>query len=138
MGYMGYALVAMGAYGVTAIFLKVGMRSMPAEVTLVITNVVLVVAGVVLAVARNQAIAPHLKMGWPLFFVILAGLTLSVSIVSYYTALSRGPVSVVVPIFGMSLAVAGTLGILFLGEEVKITRLVGFVLAGGSIFLMTR
>ena len=138
MGYIGWAFLAMGSYGVTAIFLKVAMRNIPPEAALVITNLMLVAAGVALAVYRGESMVSHLKAGWPVLFVVLAGLTLSLSIISYYTALSRGPVSVVVPIFAMSFAVAGSLGILLLGEDIKMTRLAGFLLAGVAIVLLTR
>jgi uncharacterized membrane protein len=71
-------------------------------------------------------------------YVGLAGLTLGVSIISYYIALSRGPVSIVAPIFAMNFAVAGILGILFLGESITVTRLAGLALAAGAIVLLAR
>ena len=80
----------------------------------------------------------NLKIVHPMVWVLLAGLMLSLSIVSYYIALSRGPTSVVVPIFAMYVLVATFIGFAFLGEEVKLTRVAGVLLAGGAIFLLTR
>ena len=75
---------------------------------------------------------------WPTALLFVTGLTLSLSIISYYLALSRGPASVVLPIFAMSFAVATVLGILFLGEDIRATKVVGVGLATVSIVLLTR
>ena len=138
MSYVGWALVAMMSYGVTAIFLKAALRHIPPEVALVITNLMLVAVALTLALYRGESLVAHLRFGRPVLFVALAGLTLSLSIVSYYTALSRGPTSLVVPIFAMSFAVAGALGMLILGEDIKMTRVLGMLLAAGAVVLFTR
>ena len=138
MSYVGWALVAMMSYGVTAIFLKAALRHIPPEVALVITNLMLVAAALTLALYRGENFVAHLRFGRPVLFIVLAGFTLSLSIVSYYTALSRGPISIVVPIFAMSFAVAGILGILAFGEEIKMTQVLGMLLAAGAVILFTR
>ena len=138
MSYVFWAIVAMGSYGVTAIFLKLAVRQYPPEVALVITNLTLVLAGVALVVFRGANFADHVNLDRPTLYIFLAGLTLSVSIISYYTALSRGPASVVVPIFSMSFAVAATLGMFLLAEDIKVTRILGVVLAAGAIVLLAR
>lgn len=138
MSYVTWALVAMGAYGVTTTFLKVGLRHFPPEVALVITNSILVVVALGLVAYRRATVATELAVGWPVLYLVAAGLALSLSIASYYVALSRGPVTVVAPIFALSFAVASVLGIIFLGEEIKLTRVLGLTLAAGSIFLLAR
>ena len=87
---------------------------------------------------RRATMATELVVGWPVLYLVVAGLALSLSIASYYLALSRGPVTVVAPIFALSFAVASVLGIIFLGEEIKLTRVLGLALAAGSIFLLAR
>ena len=57
--YVGWARVAMGGYGVTAIFLRVAMRSISVEITLLIANLMLVAAGVALAVFRSETVVAH-------------------------------------------------------------------------------
>ena len=138
MSYVTWALVAMGAYGVTTTFLKVGLRHFPPEVALVTTNSILVVVALGLVAYRRATVATELAVGWPVLYLVAAGLALSLSIASYYLALSRGPVTVVAPIFALSFAVASVLGIIFLGEEIKLTRVLGLTLAAGSIFLLAR
>ncbi len=138
MSYVGWAFVAMAAYGVTAVLLKLALKDIPPGVAVVITNLVLVLAGVGLVIYRGESFTAHLTISRPMVWVLLAGLMLSLSIVSYYIALSRGPTSVVVPIFAMYVLVATFIGFAFLGEEVKPTRVAGVLLAGGAIFLLTR
>lgn len=138
MSYVGWAVVAMLAYGVTAIFLKLALKDIPPGVTLVITNSILVLSCIVLIVYRGESFAAHISANRPLLFAGLAGLTLSLSIISYYIALSRGQTSVVVPIFAMYFAVTTIIGFIFLGEEIRLTRILGVLLAGGALFLLTR
>lgn len=138
MSYVGWAFVAMAAYGVTAVLLKLALKDIPPGVAVVITNLVLVLAGVGLVIYRGESFTAHMTISRPMVWVLLAGLMLSLSIVSYYIALSRGPTSVVVPIFAMYVLVATLIGFAFLGEEVKLTRVAGVLLAGGAIFLLTR
>ena len=124
-------------YGVTAFLLKVVMRAVAPEVALVVTNSILVAFSVCLVIYRGESLIQGLNGGWSTLILFVAGLTLSFSIASYYLALNRGPASVVVPIFAMSFAVASVLGLLFLGEEIKVTKIVGLILAGVAIFLLT-
>ena len=138
MSYTMWAILAMVSYGVTAVFLKVSLRHFPPEVALVITNSILVATGFGIMVFRGQSITGYVGLSWPTLAVLLAGVTLSLSIFSYYMALSRGPASAVVPIFAMSFAVASVLSIVFLGEAVKVTRLIGMALAMVSVVLLTR
>ena len=138
MSYVAWAFVAMTAYGVTAVLLKLTLRDIPPGVAIVITNAVLVLAGVGLVMYRGESFLAHFAISRPMLLAVLAGLTLSLSIISYYIALSRGPTSVVVPIFAMYVLVATAIGFAFLGEEIKPTRVIGVVLAGGAIFLLTR
>ena len=138
MSYVAWAFVAMVAYGVTAVLLKLTLRDIPPGVAIVITNAVLVLGGVGLIMYRGESFLAHFAISRPMLLAVLAGLTLSLSIISYYIALSRGPTSVVVPIFAMYVLVATAIGFAFLGEEIKPTRVIGVVLAGGAIFLLTR
>ncbi len=138
MSYVWWAIIAMVGYGVTAVLLKSGLRTIPPEVALVITNSILVAVGVGLVVLKGESVAPHLNLARPTLLVLMAGLTLSVSISSFYMALSRGPASAVVPIFAMNFAVASVLATVFLDEGIKLTRVAGIVLAAGAIVLLAR
>lgn len=138
MNYIWWAILAMVAYGINAVLLKLALRHIPAEVALAISNTMLVTAGFALVVFRGQSIVAHLNVSWSTVYLGLAGVTLTVGVVSFYTALSRGPASVVVPVFAMNFAVASILGIVFLGEGMTVQRGVGLLLAVGAIILLTR
>lgn len=98
----------------------------------------LVIAAFTMMRFRGESLVEDIPFGRPLLYLVAAGLTLSVAITSYYIALNRGPLSVVAPIFAMSLVVAAIGGFVFLGEEVRITRVLGVFCAAAAVILITR
>lgn len=138
MSYVGWAVLAMCMQGISIILVKYTLRSFPAEVAVVCTNGILVLVGVIWAWTRGFNIVSGLGLNQPTLIMGLAGLMISVSIISYYKALSEGPASTVVPIFAMSLAVASIAGFMLLGEPVKLTKLLGLSMSVGAIVLLTR
>ena len=128
----------MVGYGAMAAVLKGSLRSIPPEAAVVINNFILVGAALIFAIYRGVNILEHLSFNQPTLLLLLSGLLLSVSIISFYIALSRGPASIVVPMFGMNIAIVSILGFLVLGETVNTARVLGIAMAGGSIFLLTR
>lgn len=138
MGYIGWAFVAMAAYGVAVAFLKVALRDIPLGLMVVIPNVILVVVGVVMVVYRGESVMEHVSLSRPMLVAVLAGATLSLGIVSYYMALRLGQVSVVAPIFAMYFAVTTVLGVIFLGEGMSWTKVFGVLLACAAVFLLAR
>ena len=137
MNYLIWALIAMFFYGITAVLLKIGLKNSNAEIALIITNVILVLGGISIAFFKGSLFTKW-PLGWPLIFLSLAGVTLVISIASYYTALSKGPVLIVVPIFSMSFAIASILGIIFLGEQINMLKVTGLILAATAIVMLTR
>ncbi len=136
MQYLWYALVALAAYALVAPLTKIAMQEFPADTVVFVTNgmLVLVAFGIVLATDRPLLSAltdEHAK------YMYAAGLCLSVGIISYYRALSTGPVSVVVPIFGLFLVASSVIGIVFLNESLTVRKGVGIVLALVAVFLTT-
>ena len=138
MSYIGWVFIAMLTYGIMAVLLKISLRNIPPEVAVLVTNVILVISALAWALFRGIKILNHLTFNQPTLFLLLAGIVLSCSVISFYMALSRGPVTAVLPIFGMNVAVASVLGFLVLGEPVNASRISGIILAGGAVFLLTR
>ena len=138
MHYIAWTLIAMSAYAVMVILLKLSLRNIPPEAAVFVTNTFLVVAALVWSIYRGVKITDHIGLNQPTLLLVLSGLALSVAIISQYVALSRGPVSTVYPLFGMNIAVVAFLGFLLLKEPVSIEKIAGVILAGGAIFLLAK
>ena len=138
MNYTTGALIGMVSYGVTVVLLKMSFRTILPEVVLVVTNVILVAGGAAFMVYRGESLLEQVGWSRSMLYILAAGATLTVGIAAYYIALSRGPASVVTPIFAMNFAVASILGMLFLNEAVNAQKLAGLALACGAIVLLTR
>lgn len=64
-------------------------------------------------------------------FVLAAGIYLAGAVIGCFRALSTGPVSIVVPIFGIFLVGGTLLGIVVLGEGVTAKKVLG--IASGAV-----
>ena len=137
MNYLIWALIAMIFYGITAVLLKIGLKNSNTEIPLILIYVLFVLGRICIALFKGSLFTKW-PLGWPLVFLSLAGVTLVISIASYYTALSKGPISIVLPIFSMSFAIASILGIILLGEEINMFKILGIFLAATAIFMLTR
>jgi len=138
VSYIAWAIIAMVTYGIMITLLKISLRDIPPEAAVFVTNTILVVSALLWAIYRGVKIPEHLALNQPTLLLLLSGVVLSVSIISFYMALSRGPASTVAPLFGMNIAVVSVLGFLVLKEPVNPERVIGILMAGGAIFLLTR
>jgi len=71
-------------------------------------------------------------------WAILIAIPMAIAILTLYLAIAKGPVSVVMPIYGLNAMVTALLGILFLREAVSVERVLGLVLAVAAIVLLSR
>ncbi len=71
-------------------------------------------------------------------YAILIGIPLAIAILTLYLAIAKGPVSVVMPIYGLNAMVTVILGIIVLHEPVTIPKVAGLVLAVVAIVLLSR
>jgi transporter family protein len=139
MSYLPWALLALVAYTLVAPLLSVattGDPKMPSFVAALFTNTILVATtvGVVAFTGENAgAYLTHPKAP----FVYAAGIALTVGILSYYRALSLGPVSIVAPVFGMFLVTSSIVGILFLEEALTARKVAGIGLAIVAVYLVS-
>jgi transporter family protein len=136
MRYLPYAVLALLCYTLVAPLTKLATRDLPADVVAVVTNgmLVLVALGVVLYSGDSVVEAfshPDAR------YMYAAGLFLAVGIIAYYRALALGPVSVVVPVFGLFLVTSSILGIVALDEPFTTRKALGIVLAGVAVYLVT-
>jgi transporter family protein len=58
--------------------------------------------------------------------------------VLYYTAIAKGPLSVVIPIFSLNLIIPAVLGFIFLHEAITVSKVLGLIFASLALVLLTR
>ncbi|RQG97087.1 EamA family transporter [Natrarchaeobius chitinivorans] len=134
MEYLVWAVVGLLAYSLVAPLASSATQDVPPTPALFLsTAVFLAIAGVVLVVAGTGEWSYVVSRDAR--YVYVAGVFLTVGILGYTAALEAGPVSVVVPIYGMFIVGSSAIGILFLGESVTATRVAGICCAMIAIYL---
>ena len=139
MGYLQWSVLALLAYSAVAPlvgFATTGNPRIPSFVAALVTNGLLLVATVAVVLYQGQSVAAYL--GHPKApYLYLAGVFLAVGILAYYRALSLGPVSAVVPIFGTFLVISSVVGVLFLNESLTARKVAGIGCAVLGIYLVS-
>ena len=135
MNHVFWALLAMGCYSFAFLFMKVALRDLPTFTVMPIAVGTLALAATSVAVLFGEWSAPSLASR-PVAFALAAGLCLAGAVVGYFRALATGPVSVVVPIFGMFLVGGALLGIVVLGEGVTARKGLGIALGAVAVVLI--
>jgi len=134
MNYVAYAVVALITYGFVAPVVSYAMEDIPSEVAVVITNSILVVMALAVAVTQDHSITEYL--GHERFpYLILGGILLGIGIMAYYKALELGPVSVVVPVYGMFIALSSIMGFLVFEEVLTARKALGILFGLVAIYL---
>ncbi|MES3517660.1 MAG: EamA family transporter [Natronomonas sp.] len=134
MQYILYAILALVSYSVVAPLFRLATQELPADTVAVVTNGMLVgTLLVVIAVSDKPLGSAFTHEHAP--YMYAAGVFLTIGIIAYYRALAVGPVSVVVPIFGLFIAVSSALGIAFLDEPLTTRKTVGIGLALAAVYL---
>ncbi|MCQ4333641.1 EamA family transporter [Natronomonas sp. F2-12] len=136
MQYLWYALVALVAYTLVAPLVNVAMRDLPADVVVFVTNGILVIVALGIVLATDRPFVSMLTHE-DAPYMYAAGICLAVGIIAYYRALAAGPVSVVVPIFGLFLVGSSVVGIVVLDEALTARKAIGIALAVVAVFLTT-
>jgi bacterial/archaeal transporter family protein len=72
-----------------------------------------------------------------LSYSVATGIALTIAVTSLFEALSLGPASIVVPIYGMFVVGGAVLGMLVLHEPINVYKLIGIGLATASIYFIT-
>ncbi|QZY00162.1 EamA family transporter [Halobaculum rubrum] len=135
MSYLLWTVAAMISYAFSFLFIKIATNDLPPFTVMPIAIVTLAVGSTVVAALFGEWSAASLTSR-SVQFSLAAGVCLAGAVVGYFRALSTGPVSVVVPVFGLFLVVGAILGIVVLGEPVTIRKALGIVLAGVAVVLL--
>lgn len=139
LGYVGWALIGMAGYSLTTLFMKLAMRSGAASsFTVLIVAVSIVFASTILIVtARGEWTAVSSQLGErAMLWSCATGIVLTIAVMSLFRALSLGPASVVVPIYGMFIVGGAVLGLVFLHEPLTWRKAAGIAAAVLSVYLI--
>ncbi len=122
-----YALLSALFASLTAIFAKVGVTNVNANLaTAIRTVIILLVAwGIVLAKGETKGLATLSRQN--LFFLIISGIATGLSWIFYFKALQAGKVSQVAPVDKLSVALTIVLSVIFLHETLSLKTAIGAV-----------
>jgi transporter family protein len=136
MRYLIWTLVALVGYTFVPPLMNIATREIPTTVVTFATASLL--AGTALSlslVGREPIVGPLTSShGW---YVLAAGVFLTISVLSFFQALSIGPVSIVTPIFGLFLVTSSVIGVVLLDEPMTLQRALGILLAMLAIVLLS-
>ena len=120
----------------TAVFAKVGIKGVSADLATAIRTVIILVLAWAIVFYKGE------WKGWQqltrqnILFLVLSGIATGLSWIFYFKALSIGKVSQVAPVDKLSVALAILLSILFLGETPDWKTLAGAALIIGGTFVL--
>lgn len=138
MHYLTLTVLALACYSLVAPLVKLAtQQGAPPQVAVVVTNTILVATSLLVSWGRGMPM--HLSFSSKsLGLLLIAGVLLGLSVTAYYLALSRGPISVVVPIFGLFIVSSSIAGVVIFGETLTPSRLLGILFALAAIYLVSR
>ena len=123
----------------TAIFAKVGVENINADLaTFIRTIVVIVTLGFLLAVT-GEFQAPGTISARTYLFLLLSGLGTGASWLCYFRALKLGEAAKVAPIDKLSVVLVAIFGVMFLGEQLSAPNWVGVgLITAGALLVAYR
>ena len=135
MRYLAWALLALGTYTFLPPMMSLTTQRVSTGLATFVAAGMLSLTGLALAVAGGDPILEGIAAN-PVYLVG-TGLVLTVSVFSFFHALSLGPVSVVAPIFGLFILTSSLVGVVFLGESLTVQRVAGMAFAAVAIVLLS-
>ena len=134
--WLFWALLSAVFAALTAIFAKVGLEGVDADLaTLVRTVVIMVVlAGFVYFAGKWRNPFELSSRTW--LFLMLSGLATGASWVCYFRALKIGEASKVAPVDKLSLLLVAVFAVLFLNERPSVREWVGILMVGAGVFVL--
>ncbi len=120
----------------TAIFAKVGVEAINADLATFIRTIVVIclLAGILIATGGYQNPASVPGRTW--LFLLLSGLATGASWLCYFRALKIGQASQVAPIDKLSVVMIAVFGAIFLGEKLGALNWLGVALIGAGAILV--
>lgn len=133
--YLVLSVVACVTYSLVAPLVSIAMADIPSTVAVFLSNLVMLVSVGSVIVVRGLPVRPYLRHQYSPH-VVAMGVLLAIGLLSYYRAIALGPVSVVVPIFGLFIVISSFVGILAFEERVTPRKVAAIGLSAVAIVLM--
>ncbi len=142
MNYVYWALLGMCGYSATTLFVKLAVKEgkfssfviLSVAVSIVVTSVWIITA----LRGDFKSLTAQTIRSTAMLWSIATGIVLALAVISLFRALSLGPASVVVPVYGMFIVGGAVLGMIFLHEPVTSNKILGILLAVAGIYFITK
>src|SRR5690348_520627 len=131
-----WALASAIFAALTAIFAKVGVENVSADLATFIRTLVVIVMLALILVATGQMRSPGEISGRTYLFLVLSGLATGASWLCYFRALKLGQAAQVAPIDKLSVVLVALFGAGFLGERLSVANWLGVMLIALGAALM--
>jgi transporter family protein len=127
-------------YSLTAMLVKLATQSgrFSSYFVLMVSSAMVVATSTIITILRGdmKAFSRDNLVSSDAMVVLGAGVALVIAVAFYFLALSQGPTSIVVPVYGMFVVGGAVLGLVFLHEPLTLRKALGILLAGVSIYLI--
>jgi len=120
----------------TAIFAKVGMRSIDSDLATLIRTMVIIVFLAAIVLLSKKWVNPLSLNKKSLFFLLLSGLATGASWLCYFRALKLGQASKVAPVDKLSLVLVAIFAVVFLGERPSLREWMGIALVATGVIIL--
>ncbi|CAM5778555.1 EamA family transporter [Castellaniella caeni] len=131
-----WALLSAVFAALTAIFAKIGVQDVDADLATLIRTVIILGVLAVFVVATGKWASPAAIPGKTWLFLGLSGLATGASWVCYFRALKLGDASKVAPVDKFSIVLVAVFAFAFLGERPSVRDWSGIALIAGGVLLL--
>ncbi len=134
-GWLGFSLMALCLWGIWGVLSKIATLSLPSPAVYVLAILGHLI-GVGYLLATGQLTIPWHPGG--VAAALAAGLFMAFGLLSFFTALARGPATVVVPLTALYPLVTVVLAWAILRESLDVRHLAGICLALAAVWLLSK
>ncbi len=131
-----WALLSAVFAALTAIFAKLGLQGVDADLATLIRTLIIVAVLSIFVVATGKWADPFAFPAKTWIFLTLSGLATGASWVCYFRALKIGDASKVAPVDKFSLVLVAIFAFTFLGERPSLREWGGIAMVAGGVLLL--
>ena len=133
---VAWALLSAAFAALTAIFGKVGVANINADLATLVRTVVILATLTAIVLATGQWQSPETISARTWLFLALSGLATGASWLCYFRALKLGDAGRVAPIDKLSVVLVALFGVVFLGERLSGLNWLGVALIAAGALLV--